>query len=403
MNDKAGRSQRGFASVLIVGMSTVLLLFLGISIDWGIILRYRRAMYNACDSGALAGALNLRSTPTTAVEVGERYARNDMTQNNIQWDLRDQNGDGRADGVIATPLDNAINQQATASPPWNALRVEIRHDVPTYLFRLVRDFVTVRVRCMARVVNIIPDDLTPLGLDYCLWAPLYRDPNAANSLPARCTQPPYAQNPPDPECYNWTSVFPFSARPEPCQSFDITVAPNSPDGFGSGNTGLLNFCPPNDFGCAGGGANEWNNYFCYTYCDNPPPPPPQVAPYCFDATSPPTGPRTDPVADYAPCANVLTKPGVSLGQVRQGVTDRCANPDQDAQFLKLILLNPAFQDDGNGRYEVEIWGFAIFQIDCSSPMQGQSIRGGFVSIVSGRITGRETDLDTGAFTIKLAE
>ncbi|MGH7429628.1 MAG: hypothetical protein ACREJ4_14915, partial [Candidatus Methylomirabilaceae bacterium] len=148
---------------------------------------------------------------------------------------------------------------------------------------------------------------------------------------------------------------------------------------------------------------EWNNYFCYTYCDNPPPPPPQVAPYCFDATSPPTGPRTNPVADYAPCANLLTKPGVSLGQVRQGVTDRCANPDQDAQFLKLILLNPAFQDDGNGRYEVEIWGFAIFQIDCSSPMQGQSIRGGFVSIVSGRITGRETDLDTGAFTIKLAE
>src|SRR5688572_10979371 len=95
------RSERGFASVLIVGMSTVLLLFLGISIDWGIILRYRRAMYNACDSGALAGALNLRNSPMTAADTAERYARNDMTQNNIQWDLRDQNGDGRADGVIA--------------------------------------------------------------------------------------------------------------------------------------------------------------------------------------------------------------------------------------------------------------------------------------------------------------
>ncbi|MGH2372565.1 MAG: hypothetical protein ACRDIC_03690 [bacterium] len=87
------------------------------------------------------------------------------------------------------------------------------------------------------------------------------------------------------------------------------------------------------------------------------------------------------------------------------MTDRCANLDQDAQFLKLLLLNPAFQDDGNGRYAVEIWGFAVFQIDCSNPLiNGNStIRGGFVSIVSGRITGRETDLDTGAFTIKLAE
>jgi len=48
-------SERGTVTVLTVGVFLILTLFVGMSTDFGIFLRYRRAMQNACDSGALAG------------------------------------------------------------------------------------------------------------------------------------------------------------------------------------------------------------------------------------------------------------------------------------------------------------------------------------------------------------
>ena len=50
-----GKAERGAVAVLVVAISSVLLLFLGMSVDYGVWLRFRRAMQNACDAGALAG------------------------------------------------------------------------------------------------------------------------------------------------------------------------------------------------------------------------------------------------------------------------------------------------------------------------------------------------------------
>ena len=379
MKDHTGsrRSQRGFASVFIVGMATVLLLFLGISIDWGILLRYRRAMQNACDFGAMAGALNLISSPATAVPTARSYAQRDMTQNNIQWDsitAETQDRNGNPDGVAPRQI-----------------RVGISENVPTYLFRLVVNFVTVRVDCTARVVNIIlGDGLVPLGLNYCSWAPLYGP--LGYPYPASCPQPPPTNLG---ECSQYIGL-PMNdpGRPFYCREFPITMTVgNNPDNpFGNGNSGLLSMddiC----FDCPSGG-RQWRDTFINGSRNT----------YCFDEAHSPS--TTGYSNNGQNCANIQTKPGLTLGNVRQGVDARCDSGNPLDRIIMMPLLNPAYTTSGNGRYGVEIWGFAAFQLDCTQrPTGGQnpSIHGGFVRVVNNQVSGRETEFDTGVYTVRLVE
>lgn len=356
MQHGAKQYERGSVSFLIVGVFTVLLLFVGMAVDFGILLRYRRAMQNACDAGVLAGALNLRKDPATAAPTAQRYATNDLVQNNIAWDQ-----------LTATTYDP--NWQPTLIAP-DRIRVLIQKAVPTYFFRLLLPTVPVGTTCTARLTPIIlASGLVPLGLNYNTWATYYNS-----------------------SCWAYvTAGVPISARPAPCQTFPITVdvsAQTNP--WGSGNTGLLNMgC----FGCSGGGAAAWLSNFING----------SSTPYCYDVN------HTPAVGDFslngASCAIVNTKPGVTLGAIQQGVAARCASTNWLSQIIMMPVLNPAFIGT-QGNFTTEIWGFVAFQLDCSNPIipgQNTIINGGFVSFVSMQATGTPTTFDTGVYTPKLIE
>ena len=349
------RSERGATTVLIVGVYIVLLAFVGMSTDLGIILRYRRAMQNACDSGALAGALDLRANPTAAVPTAQRYASNDMVQNRISWA-----------SLEASTYDK--NWQPTLIGP-RIVRVEIRTTVPTYFLRLVEDSVPIAVDCAARLTPIIlTKGLVPMGLNYDAWAGYY-----------------------DSDCWQYvTDGIPFSERPAHCQDFDITVdISDKTNPWGSGNTGLLSMgC----FDCPSGGGAQWKEYFI------------NGAPtaYCYDANQTPDA--SDYTLNGEPCAAVKTEAGVKIGPISQGVNERCASTDPLDRIIMMPLLNPAYTTDGSGTYTTEIWGFVAFEIDCSETNftgADPTIEGGFVSIVSMQAVGAETDFETGVWTVKL--
>ena len=133
------RSERGVAAILVVGVFTGLLLIVGMSTDFGILLRYRRAMQNACDSGAMAGAGNLRSSPATAAPTAIRYSEDDMRQNAINWD----------------PARLTAAVYPVGEHPNRAVRVEIHADVPLMFLRLIRDTVHVAVDCTAQLTPVI--------------------------------------------------------------------------------------------------------------------------------------------------------------------------------------------------------------------------------------------------------
>ena len=356
-----GKAERGAVAVLVVAISSVLLLFLGMSVDYGVWLRFRRAMQNACDAGALAGALNLRRDPASAAPTAERYAANNMTQDNITWD-----------SLQATTLDN--NNQPTLISP-SRVRVEIHEDVFTVFFRLIgRNTVHVAVDCTAKLTPVIlTKGLVPIGLNYGDWIGYYES-----------------------DCWDYvTDGIPLANRPQWCQSFEITVDISAKDNpWGSGNTGLLSM---SCFDCPSGGGAQWKDYFI-----NGAP-----APYCYDmGTTPDVTDGTYPDGSPALCANVKTEPGVKIGPIDQAIEARCASGDPMDQIIQMPLLNPAYMESGQGTYTTEIWGFTAWQIDCSKTNftgADPTIYGGFVSIVSMQAYGTETEFDTGVYTVKLIE
>jgi len=359
-------SERGAVSVLTVGVFLILTLFVGMSTDFGIFLRYRRAMQNACDSGGLAGGLNLRSDPMTAAPTAERYAENDMRQNAIAWNA-----------LEATTLDE--NNQPTLIAP-RRVRVEIHAGVPTYFLRLVQASVPVAVDCMARLTPIILGrGLEPLGLNYNAWDEYA---NTQGCLPLIQDGTPLAE------------------RTPPCDSFSITMSVSaSGNPWGSGNTGMLAMQAPGATGdCFDDcpvGARQWMDTFI------------QGSPqsYCYDAA------RSPAVSDYTlngqSCANVRTRPGTVTGPVINAVDARCDSGNPLDRIVVLALLNPAYTAEGGGSYTTEIWGFAAYELDCDNrPRPGAgtvTINGGFVSFVSMQAVGETTSFDTGVYTIKLIE
>jgi hypothetical protein len=360
----ARTSERGATAVVVIGVFVVLLLFLGMSVDFGILLRYRRAMQNACDAGVLAGGLNLRTDPATAAPTAIRYAENDMRQNNIAWDP------ARLTATVL-PYEDQPNRQVQA---------EIHADVPMYFLRLVRDAVHVAVDCRARLANVIlTQGLVPLGLNYEAWDDYA---NTQGCLPVI------------------QGGVPLEERTPPCDSFEITISVSASDNpWGSGNSGMLAMQAPGEtdecFDDCPVGARQWQD----TFIEGSP------QQYCFDQGQ--TAAVEDWTLDGDNCANVRTRPGTVTGPVINAVDERCDSGDPLDRIIVLVLLNPAYTDDGSGAYTTEIWGFAAFELDCDnrpSPGAGDvTISGGFVSFVSYRATGRETSFDTGVYTVKLVE
>lgn len=356
--------ERGIAAVVVVGAFTVLLLFVGFSTDLGIVLRYRRAMQNACDAGALAGAGELRTNVPGAAPMAVRYAETDMRQNYIAWD---------PSRLTATVLPDGAH-------PDRRVRVEIHADVPMFFLRLVRDSLHIAVACAARLTPVIlTNGLVPMGLNYDAWAPLY-DPVTG----APCAS--YVED-----------NVPLASRPAPCNSFAITVSvSSSTNPWGSGNTGALSMSNTTTcFDCPTG-FRQWLDVFQNG----------SLQAYCYDPN------RTGAVSDYTlnsqSCANVMTEPGtLSTPRIRDAIEDRCTSGNPLDQIIIMPLLNPAYTTSGQGRYTTEIWGFTAFQLDCTrlpTPGAGTtSIYGGFVSITSYRATGTTTEFDTGVYAIKLVE
>jgi hypothetical protein len=365
MTKPADRQQeRGMAAVFTVLGFLAVTLVVGMSTDFGILMRYRRAMQNACDSGVLAGGLNLRSSPSTAPATAQRYAEDDMRQNNIAWS-----------SVDATTLDLMPTR-----PGLEGVRVEVHSNVPMFFLRLVRDTVPVAVACTARLAPVIlTRGLVPLGLNYDAWR--------AYSGTSGCL--PVIQG-----------GVPLSARTPPCDSFTMTLdvsARSNP--WGSGNTGMVAMQAPGGTGdCFADcpvGASFWRDTFI------------QGSPqqYCFDEGQ--TAAVTDFTLEGRSCANVRTRPGTVSGPVRTAVDARCDSTNPLDRIVVIVLLNPAYATAGSGSYTTEIWGFAAYELDCSQrPTAGAgnvSIHGGFVSFVSMQATGTHTTFDTGIYTVVLCE
>src|SRR5690348_495663 len=149
---RVSNDERGSA-FLIVGVFLILLLFVGMATDFGIILRYRRAMQNGCDSAVLAGAQDLQ-TNRSATATAQTYAQRDLTENNIIWNATNftattEDANGNATGI--KPVRLAATYQAT---------------VPLFLLASVSPSMTIKVQCAAQRVPVLTTGLKPLGLDY---------------------------------------------------------------------------------------------------------------------------------------------------------------------------------------------------------------------------------------------
>ena len=353
-NSKNRHSERGFAVFIVVAWLT-LCLFVGMAVDIGILLRYRRAMQNACDTGALAGAQNLKSNPTTVPGIARSYASADMNQNNIN-----------SDTLTAATL-NSSNQPDTTKP--DRVRVDVHATVPTFFFRLVTNAVAVAVECTAKIEPVKSvTGLVPIGLNYTTWLNYYN----SNIKNGQCD-----------------ITVPISERPAYCQTMTDMIG--LVGSWGAGNDGLLCLPPAGNTNC---GASEWNNEFTNG----------STGSYCFDANQvtavpDPNGPS---------CALAQTKPGYDDGQVKQAINNRCAfaaPPASQQQILIVPLINPS--SAGAGRNTVEIWGFAAFQLSCPQN-GGKSITGSFVSLVTFQAQGCDpaTDAnchDTGVETVRLIQ
>jgi hypothetical protein len=290
--------------------------------------------------------------------VAERYATQDMTQNNI------------AAQPAAVTLDS--NSQPTLIKP-DRVRVDIESAVPTYFYRIVRDSFDVKVECTAKIEPVQSiQGMVPVGLDYTAWQTYYN----ANIKNGPCD-----------------ITVPISTRPTYCQT--ITDMTGFIGSWGPGNTGLL--CLPATGGTPTCGGNAWNQEFTNGssgfYCADP---------HQVSTVPDPSGPA---------CSTADTKPGGTFGQVRPAVLARCnfpAPPASQQQIIVVPLINPA--SAGAGRNTVQIWGFAAFQIACPQPSAGPGspILGSFVSLVSFQAQGcdpatNQTCVDTGVETVRLVQ
>lgn len=436
------RDERG-SVFLIVGTFLILLLFVGMATDFGIVLRYRRAMQNACDSGVLAGAQNLLDgTIPAATGTAQTFAANDMTQNNIQWDnpwdsahIQTQDANGQPDSV---------------SP--NQLWMSIHATVPLFFLALVQPSMPVAVQCAARVVPAGEAGLWPLGMDYNQWLKIWQNLNQGCTYPGvgggSCTaQCPVIGVTPVPSACTDPTNFPPIPGCTACAPGDIQLSfAVSNTQWGSGNSGTLNMTNAN---CTGGGASNLACVFALgsgttpsggvippPYCNTPPAPPATIPP-----AQGPKGGLNYPNGGWFACSIVQSKTGATIGSasggtygtgINGGINYICSNYNNPLSYLQsppdpahpntnltwvitLPLINPdAFTNNNGTSAAMDIVAFANFEIDCGAFLAqtgGWSLGGGTPSIV-GRFVkwasptatvGNPNGIDTGVETVILVQ
>lgn len=371
------RDERGSA-FLIVGAFLVLLLFVGMATDFGILLRYRRAMQNGCDSAVLAGAQDLKSTTRSATTTAQTYAQRDLTENNIIWIANNfsattEDANGQADGTTSA-VRLAASYQAT---------------VPLFFLASVSPSVTINVQCAAQRVPVLTTGLRPVGLDAAVFNARW---TAQGSKP--CTIFGAAGNPnalgttPCGDCV-MTFLNGGSASSNSCDA----GAP------GSGNTGALDL--QNAPAC--GTSNGASNWECVMENGT------GTSPAYCATTSTSTN-----SANWPACATVNPKTGNFVGPFTTAVKAVCQTPDpvtnpRASEWVVIMpLINSTIWEGGiSGNKPVPIVGFSAFELDCpymNANNSYQPMYGTFVQILDFQgTTGNPNGTDTGVETVILVK
>lgn len=399
------RDERG-SVFLIVGTFLVLLLFVGMATDFGILLRHRRAMQNACDSAVLAGAQDLKSTTRSATTTAQTYAQRDLTENSIVWN---------ANNFSAQTQDK--NGNATGTSP---VRLWASYQLPVPLFFLAyaTPSVTVRVQCAAQIVPAGTAGLYPLGMNFNTFNTFWSQNNG-------CTTAGQTG------CFTGCPLIgaPLGNAPAACATdYQLTVGTSGggQQQWGSGNSGTLEMSNTTTCGTQTTGAAVFacvlGNGSGTTSSSTPPPP------YC--TTPPPTG-LNYPNGGWNPCSIVPPKTGVSLGTTPHGsntygtgiaggigyICQNYANPypgptSGKTWVIVLPLINPnAFTAVNGSSQPVDIVAFANFELDCPAMQNGATLSGStpfilgrFVSwICDTCVAGNPSGVDTGVETIILVQ
>jgi Flp pilus assembly protein TadG len=373
------RDERGSA-FLVVGAFLVLLLFVGMATDFGILMRYRRAMQNGCDSAVLAGAQDLKSATRSATTTAQTYAQRDLTENNIIWIANNfsattEDANGQADGTT-----NAVRLAAT-----------YHATVPLFFLASVSPSVTVSVQCAAQRVPVLTTGLRPVGLDSAVFTARWQaqgnaacpifgasgnpNPNAVGSLPCG-------------DCV-MTFINGGSASQFQCDA----GAP------GSGNTGALDLQNAPVCGTSNGASN-WECVMENGTGTNPA--------YCATTST------STNSSNWPACATVNPKTGNFSGPWKTAVKAVCQtpnpvdNPRASEWVVVMPLINSTIWEGGiSGNKPVPITGFAAFELDCGY-MNAQNsydpIYGTFVKLLDLQgVTGNPGGADTGVETIILVQ
>ena len=384
------RNERG-SGVLIVGLFLILLLFVGMAVDFGTLLRYRRAMQNSCDSAVLAGAQDLQSTTRQATATAQAYAQRDLIQNNIAWNpgnfsAQTQDANGNATGT--NPVRLWASYQAT---------------VPLFFLASASPSVTIKVQCAAQRVPVMTTGVRPVGLNYQTFRDVW---DAQGGVP--CSLFGAGGNP--------FGVNAVQTCGDCYLTFGGTTAGSNTCGGqspGPGNMGALDLQNA-QAGCDNQGANNWNCTFVNGTGTNPL--------YC-------AGPDNTNQSSWPECSTVYPKTGNFEGPFRTAIKAVCSTPppiggtdaqNKSSQWVVIMpLMNSALWESAlgsavNGKSTaINIVGFAAFELDCPAMSYGNNIPkdggtylipGTFVSILDTQAGGGNPNgTDTGVDTIILVQ
>lgn len=361
---------------LVVGAFLVLLLFVGMAVDFGILLRYRRAMQNGCDSAVMAGAMDLPAGGSSAQATASRYAQRDYTENNITWVSSNftstpEDANGNASGI--NPVRLAATYTAT---------------VPLFFLASVTPSLTINVACAAQKVPVLTTGLRPVGLDMAVFQARWQ---AQGSKP--CTIFGAAGNPNaiGTQCGDCTMTF-INGQSGTANQCDASAP-------GSGNTGALDLQNTPKCGTSNGASN-WQCVMENGTGTNPV--------YCATSST------STNASNWPACATINPKTGNFSGPWKTAVKAVCQTPDpitnpRASQWVVIMpLINSTIWEAGiSGNKPVPINGFSAFELDCpymNANNNYDPIYGTFISVLDFQgTTGTPNGTDTGVDTIILVQ